>query len=83
MRDGKVYGRGAVDDKASVDASRGDRSAHAHQRTIADQRQGVFEGEEEIGSPNFEAAVERYRKKFEADVAVISDTGMYSKEIPS
>jgi acetylornithine deacetylase/succinyl-diaminopimelate desuccinylase-like protein len=84
VRDGKVYGRGAVDDKGQ--ALMHLAAIEAHMRTNGRLPINVkvcFEGEEEIGSPNFEAAVERYRAKFEADVAVISDTGMYSKDIPS
>jgi len=43
----------------------------------------VIEGEEEIGSPNFDAAVERYSKHFSADAVVISDTSVYAEDVPS
>ncbi len=44
----------------------------------------VVEGEEEIGSPNFDAAVERYRERISRPiVAVISDTAVYAEDVPS
>jgi acetylornithine deacetylase/succinyl-diaminopimelate desuccinylase-like protein len=84
VRDGKIYGRGAVDDKGQ--ALMHLAAIEAHLRThgrLPINVKVVVEGEEEIGSPNFEAAVEKYRDRFAADVAVISDTGMYAKDIPS
>jgi acetylornithine deacetylase/succinyl-diaminopimelate desuccinylase-like protein len=84
IRDGKVYGRGAVDDKGQALMHLAALEAHmkTHGRLPINVKV-CFEGEEEIGSPSFEAAVERYRDKFAADVAVISDTGMFAKDIPS
>jgi acetylornithine deacetylase/succinyl-diaminopimelate desuccinylase-like protein len=41
------------------------------------------EGEEEVGSPNFEALLLRERGRFGADVVVVSDTGMISPDVPS
>ena len=43
----------------------------------------MVEGEEEIGSPNFDAALERYRDLIRADVAVISDTAVFAEDVPS
>jgi acetylornithine deacetylase/succinyl-diaminopimelate desuccinylase-like protein len=43
----------------------------------------VVEGEEEIGSPNFEAALARYKEQFRGDLAVISDTAVYAEDVPS
>jgi acetylornithine deacetylase/succinyl-diaminopimelate desuccinylase-like protein len=43
----------------------------------------VVEGEEETGSPNFDAAVERYHRQFSADAAVISDTSVFAEDVPS
>jgi acetylornithine deacetylase/succinyl-diaminopimelate desuccinylase-like protein len=84
IRDGKIYGRGAVDDKGQALMHLAAIEAHLRTRgTLPINVKVCVEGEEEIGSPNFEAAVEKYRDKFAADVAVISDTGMYAKDIPS
>ncbi len=43
----------------------------------------VIEGEEEIGSPNFEAALATYESRLAADLALISDTAVYSEDVPS
>jgi acetylornithine deacetylase/succinyl-diaminopimelate desuccinylase-like protein len=84
LRGGKIYGRGAVDDKGQALMHLAAIEAHLRTRgKLPINVKVCIEGEEEIGSPNFEAAVEKYRDKFAADVAVISDTGMYAKDIPS
>ncbi len=84
VRDGKIFGRGSVDDKGQVLMHLAAIDAHlrAHGRLPINLKV-VVEGEEEIGSPNFDAAVERYRDAFSADVAAISDTAMYAEGVPS
>jgi acetylornithine deacetylase/succinyl-diaminopimelate desuccinylase-like protein len=84
VRDGKIYGRGAVDDKGQVLMHFAAIDAHlrVHGRLPINLKV-VIEGEEETGSPNFAAAVQRYRNEFSADAAVISDTSVYSEDVPS
>lgn len=84
VRDGKIYGRGSVDDKGQVLMHLAAIEAHmkTHGRLPINVKI-VVEGEEEIGSPNFEAAVARYADVFRADVAVISDTAVYAEDVPS
>ena len=72
-RDGRLYGRGAADDKAGV-------AVHlAALRALADDvRVGVtvfVEGEEEIGSPTFERFLAEHRERLAADVIVVADSG--------
>jgi acetylornithine deacetylase/succinyl-diaminopimelate desuccinylase-like protein len=43
----------------------------------------LIEGEEESGSPNFEALVAERRDRLDADVVVITDTGMIAADVPS
>jgi len=43
----------------------------------------VIEGEEEIGSPSFEAFLARHRERLACDVAVISDTAVFAEDVPS
>ncbi|MGB8520036.1 MAG: dipeptidase [Candidatus Tumulicola sp.] len=84
VRDGKIFGRGAVDDKGQVVMHLAAVDAHMNARgALPINLKIVVEGEEEIGSPNFDAAVERYRHEFAADVAVISDTAVYAEDVPS
>ncbi|HEY9180367.1 MAG TPA: dipeptidase [Candidatus Baltobacteraceae bacterium] len=84
VRDGNIYGRGAVDDKGQVLMHLAAIEAHLRTRgTLPINVKVVVEGEEEIGSPNFEAALARYEDKFRADLAVISDTAVYAEDVPS
>ncbi len=43
----------------------------------------IFEGEEESGSPSLEPFIREHQDLLAADVAVVSDTGMLGKGIPS
>ena len=84
VRDGKIFGRGAVDDKGQVLMHLA--AIEAYLRTLGElpiNVKVIVEGEEEIGSPNFEAALARYGDRFKADVAIISDTAVYSEDVPS
>jgi acetylornithine deacetylase/succinyl-diaminopimelate desuccinylase-like protein len=84
VRDGKIYGRGTVDDKGQVLMHLAAIEAHLRIRgTLPVNVKVVVEGEEEIGSPNFEAALAKYAEKLRADVAVISDTAVYAEDVPS
>ena len=57
VRDGKMYGRGAVDDKGQVLMHLAAIEAHMKTRgRLPINVKIVVEGEEEIGSPNFESA---------------------------
>ncbi len=84
VRDGKIFGRGSVDDKGQVLMHLAAIDAHLRvYGCLPINLKVVVEGEEEIGSPNFDMAVERYRDAFSADVAAISDTAMYAEDVPS
>lgn len=84
VRDGKIFGRGSVDDKGQVLMHLAAIEAHMRTRgRLPLNIKVVVEGEEEIGSPNFERALEKYGDLFSADVAVISDTAVYSEDVPS
>jgi acetylornithine deacetylase/succinyl-diaminopimelate desuccinylase-like protein len=80
-RDGRLYGRGAADDKAGI-------VVHlAALRALADDL-GVgvtvfVEGEEEIGSPTFEAFLHAHRERLAADVIVVADSGNWRIGTPA
>src|SRR5207302_5928431 len=43
----------------------------------------LIEGEEEIGSPNFESLLRRERERLRCDAVVVSDTTMWDPDVPS
>jgi acetylornithine deacetylase/succinyl-diaminopimelate desuccinylase-like protein len=84
VRDGRLYARGAVDDKGQVHMHL--KAVEAHLRTRGElpvNLRLLIEGEEEIGSVHFEQLVETLRPRLAADVAVISDTGIFARGVPS
>lgn len=81
VRDGRLYGRGAADDKAGV-------IAHITALRAFDGRPPVgvtlfVEGEEEIGSPTFLAFLETYRDALAADVIVVADSVNWTIDTPA
>ena len=84
VRDGNIYGRGVVDDKGQVLMHLA--ALEAHLRVHGDLPINIIvlvEGEEEIGSPNFESALARHHDLFQADLAIISDTAVYDDDTPA
>ena len=84
VRDGKIYGRGSVDDKGQVLMHFAAIEAHlATRKTLPINLKIVIEGEEEIGSPNFEDFLARNSERLRCDLAVISDTAVFAEDVPS
>ena len=84
VRDGALYARGAVDDKGQVWMHL--KAVEAHMQTrgrLPLNLKLVVEGEEEIGSVHFDELVVREAERLRADVAVISDTAVYARGVPS
>ncbi len=84
-RDGRLYGRGAADDKAGVMAHVGAlrvlREAYPEGLPIGVT---VFvEGEEEVGSPTFAAFLAEYADLLAADVVVIADSSNWEVDVPA
>jgi acetylornithine deacetylase/succinyl-diaminopimelate desuccinylase-like protein len=80
-RDGRLYGRGAADDKAGI-------MAHvAALRAFGDDLPvGVvcfIEGEEEFGSDSLERLLAEHREEIAADVIVIADSGNWDVGVPA
>lgn len=84
VRDGNLYGRGTVDDKGQVMMHFAAVEAHLAQRkTLPLNLKLVIEGEEEIGSPNFEDFLARNSERLKCDLAIISDTAVFAENVPS
>jgi len=84
IRDGKVYARGATDDKGQMLTHL--KSVEAWLKTVGELPVNVkflIEGEEEVGSKNLDLFIAANRERCACDVAVISDTSQYAPEIPA
>jgi acetylornithine deacetylase/succinyl-diaminopimelate desuccinylase-like protein len=84
-RDGRLYGRGTVDDKGQV---------WIHVKAIEAFLRGgrgklpinvklIVEGEEEVGSPNLAELLRAHAGRLQADYVCVSDTAMFGRGIPS
>lgn len=84
--DGVLHGRGASDDKGNIALHLLGLEAHlaASGRTApAVDLTFVVEGEEESGSPHISALLADLRGRLDADVIVVSDTGIFDARTPS
>ena len=83
IRDGKIYARGACDDKGQMYMHVKALETMKAQGNIPCNLKFLIEGEEEIGSDHLSPFVEANREMLSADVVLISDTGIISNENPS
>lgn len=79
--DGRLYARGASDDKCGVAMHLAAVAAHDGRPPVGVK---VFaEGEEEIGSAHLGEYLERYGEQLSADVIVIADAGNWRVGVPA
>src|SRR5579864_6431137 len=84
VRDGNVYGRGAVDDKGQVWMHlKAVESVLAVRRELPLNLKLIVEGEEESGSVHFEEIVESEQERLRSDILVVSDTAIIARGTPS
>ena len=84
IRDNKLFARGASDDKGQVFMHlKMIEALFATEGTLPVNVKFIYEGEEEIGSPNLPAYVEEHKEKLSADLILISDTGLYAPGKPA
>jgi acetylornithine deacetylase/succinyl-diaminopimelate desuccinylase-like protein len=84
VRDGRLWGRGVVDDKGQV---------YVHVKAVESFIRSVgalpinlkmiVEGEEEIGSVNLDTLMRDHARDLAADFVCVSDTAMFGRGIPS
>lgn len=84
VEDGRVFARGAADDKGQVHLHAwAARAWHEVGGGLPINVRYVFEGEEESGSEHFDGWLEANRGRLTADLAVISDTGFFEGNHPA
>jgi len=84
VKDGKIYARGAADDKGQVFIHFKSIQSHLlNNKSLPVNLKILIEGEEEIGSVNLDSFIEKNKELLKCDYVVISDTGMFDKDVPS
>lgn len=83
VRDGKIYARGACDDKGQFYMHVKAFELMMQTETLPCNIKFMIEGEEEVGSSNLGIFVKQNKNRLKADVVLISDTSMISMETPS
>src|SRR5690606_20664454 len=83
IRDGKIFARGACDDKGQFYMHVKAFELMQSTGTLACNIKFMIEGEEEVGSDNLGVFVKANKERLAADVVLISDTAMISLETPS
>ena len=84
IKDGKIYARGATDDKGQVFMHF--KSVESFFRTVGSPPLNIkflIEGEEEIGSEHLEPFINNNLELLKCDAVLISDTSLYAPGIPT
>jgi acetylornithine deacetylase/succinyl-diaminopimelate desuccinylase-like protein len=84
IRDGRLYARGASDDKGPVLIPILAAEAFLRLRgALPVNLKFLIEGEEEVGSPSFQGTVSRLKHQFACDVVVSADGATWRADMPS
>ena len=83
IRDGKIWGRGADDDKGQLFMHVKAFEFMMNSKTLPCNVKFMIEGEEEIGSPSLGKFCQANQDKLKCDVILVSDTSMIGRDVPS
>ncbi|MDR2039482.1 MAG: dipeptidase [Bacteroidales bacterium] len=83
IRDGKIYARGADDDKGQFMMHVNAFEYLVNSQSLACNVKFLIEGGEEIGSPGLKEFCSQHKELLKSDVILISDTSMINEEMPS
>jgi len=82
-KDGRLYGRGTGDDKAGIMVHLAAIASYLiTEGKLPINIKCLFEGEEEIGSPNLETCLKKFKDKLKADIVVLTDTESLQNGVP-
>jgi acetylornithine deacetylase/succinyl-diaminopimelate desuccinylase-like protein len=83
-RDGRLYGRGAADDKGAIAVQLGAIGAYLKTSgSLPVNVKMLVEGEEEVGSKNLDAFFKEHKERLQSDVIVVCDTENIATGLPS
>lgn len=83
VKDGKIWGRGADDDKGQGFMHVKAFEAMVGTGTLKCNVKFMFEGEEEIGSKQLTLWCEKHKEMLKADIILVSDTSLMGMDTPS
>ena len=83
VRDGRVYARGATDDKGQAYAHIRAIELLLGQDALPLNVKFLLEGEEEVGSPNLEGYIRQRQEALKADAVIISDGSRFAPDVPT
>lgn len=83
IRDGKIYARGADDDKGQAFMHAKAFEYLVKNDLLPCNIKFMIEGEEEVGSPSLKKFCKDHKETLKADFILVSDTGMIAEDIPS
>jgi acetylornithine deacetylase/succinyl-diaminopimelate desuccinylase-like protein len=83
IKEGNIYARGACDDKGQLYMHIKAFELMMQQGQLPCNVKFMIEGEEEVGSNNLGIFVQQNKERLQADVIIVSDTGMIANDIPS
>jgi acetylornithine deacetylase/succinyl-diaminopimelate desuccinylase-like protein len=83
VRDGKIFARGADDDKGQAFMQAKAFELMVKTNTLPCNVKFMIEGEEEIGSSSLPQFCKDHKEMLKADIILVSDTSMVSMDCPS
>jgi acetylornithine deacetylase/succinyl-diaminopimelate desuccinylase-like protein len=82
VKDGKIYARGANDDKGQGFMHAAAFESMVKSGTLPCNVKFMIEGEEEIGSPSLAKWCKEHKEMLKADIMLVSDTSMIDPQTP-
>ena len=83
VKDGKIYARGACDDKGQVYMHIKALELMINNNSLPCNVKFMIEGEEEVGSDHLGDFIKENKSRLKADVILISDTSIIANDVPS
>ncbi|MBF0370386.1 MAG: dipeptidase [Magnetococcales bacterium] len=84
IKNDRIIARGSADDKGQILMHiQAIEAMRRENRPLPVNVVFLIEGEEEIGSPNLPPFIQTHQKDLQADICLVSDSAMWSTEIPA